>query len=556
MLSLLAWLFGPIFAKELVEVGRRRRTYITRTIYGIALLTIVSLIWMSRQQYPYGYEGTTISEMASEARDLFEAVCCEQFFGVLLLTPAIVCGLIAGEREAHTLDTLLSSPLSNSQIIFGKFASRAAVVLCLVLGGVPVLALLSLFGGIDLTSIGLVALVTVLGFLFTGSVSLCISSRTSSVMGAMILSYLILATYILVVPFLVVIIVEMGGISSSLGDTATGAIILINPMFTFFASCFENAHYEFARYAGPNFLFWSYVTPLTLAAVSLLISFGSLRRTERTRRAKRTVWFPYWRRRLGESLHSSGRINPLVLRGLQSQPYGGRGILRLSVGTLTAMTVLAMLLTYLLNLNGGGDEVRVVILCAVWLVTGIITTMIAATSIARDRRRGFFEHVLLTPLTVREMVDGGYGAVLAHLHSVWALSSLVSLALVINLDISFASGFILLAINFAFGALLVAFGVACSFTASIPQQALIPTLIFASSVVIGPFLLDGLYLSIIFAWFFTAIAIPVAVWVVRRRLNATTAGVYHGVVYLTLISLAVGWVRTLGGWIYHRANAS
>lgn len=68
---------------------------------------------------------------------------------VLGLTPALVADAIASERQNKTLHDLLVSRLRSDEIVWGKLAARllsVAVFPALVL---PVLSLVSLFGGVS-----------------------------------------------------------------------------------------------------------------------------------------------------------------------------------------------------------------------------------------------------------------------------------------------------------------------------------------------------------------------------------------------------------------------
>ncbi|HEV3202729.1 MAG TPA: hypothetical protein VGY77_00030, partial [Gemmataceae bacterium] len=49
MLRWLAAIAGPIFAKELVEMGRRKRYFINRIFYGLVLLFSLYVVWESNR---------------------------------------------------------------------------------------------------------------------------------------------------------------------------------------------------------------------------------------------------------------------------------------------------------------------------------------------------------------------------------------------------------------------------------------------------------------------------------------------------------------------------
>ena len=68
---------------------------------------------------------------------------------MLALTPALVAGVIADEKQRKTLHYLMASPLTGSEIVLGKLLVRMLYVAVLLGVSVPVLSLLVLLGGID-----------------------------------------------------------------------------------------------------------------------------------------------------------------------------------------------------------------------------------------------------------------------------------------------------------------------------------------------------------------------------------------------------------------------
>ena len=68
---------------------------------------------------------------------------------MLLLTPALVAGVIADEKQRKTLHYLMASRLSSAEIVLGKLLVRMLYVTVLLGVSLPVLSLLVLLGGID-----------------------------------------------------------------------------------------------------------------------------------------------------------------------------------------------------------------------------------------------------------------------------------------------------------------------------------------------------------------------------------------------------------------------
>jgi ABC-type transport system involved in multi-copper enzyme maturation permease subunit len=106
-----------------------------------------------------------------------------------VLTPAYLAGAVAGERERRTLDVLFTTELTNGDIVLGKLAARAAHLGGVLLAGLPLLALIQLWGGVDGRLLAAAFLVMGLDLLTVGAVSVLVSAHARTVSGALLASY-------------------------------------------------------------------------------------------------------------------------------------------------------------------------------------------------------------------------------------------------------------------------------------------------------------------------------------------------------------------------------
>ena len=74
MLGRIAALLGPIFAKEIIEIARRRRYYLTRALYGSVLLFVLFLVWQDNRWHLQQAGAGSLNAMARVAQELFHAV--------------------------------------------------------------------------------------------------------------------------------------------------------------------------------------------------------------------------------------------------------------------------------------------------------------------------------------------------------------------------------------------------------------------------------------------------------------------------------------------------
>ncbi len=143
-------LLGPVFSAELVTTSRRPRYYVIRLIYGsVILLQVYSTYEGNAWRFGPGRPAPTLGDMADFGRQMFSSLAIIQAIAVLVLTPALVGGAIAEERRRKTLHYLLASRLTGFEIVAGKLAAGLLQVAVLVALGMPVVALIGLFGGVD-----------------------------------------------------------------------------------------------------------------------------------------------------------------------------------------------------------------------------------------------------------------------------------------------------------------------------------------------------------------------------------------------------------------------
>lgn len=141
-------LFGPVLFYELVQIARRKRYFVLRTLYACLLLFLLCwlfLVWLIDSRSG----GIRATEMTKFSESFFYLFMTVQFLLVGILTPAYTAGSIAEEKDRKTLEFLLATDLRNREIVLGKLAARLANIFLLILTGLPILSLLQVIGGID-----------------------------------------------------------------------------------------------------------------------------------------------------------------------------------------------------------------------------------------------------------------------------------------------------------------------------------------------------------------------------------------------------------------------
>ncbi|QEH32043.1 ABC-2 family transporter protein [Aquisphaera giovannonii] len=144
---------GPVFTFELLRTSRRGSFYVMRAAYAAILLWAFYTVYQT--WVTWGGDEPPMTAMKALAISSFGAVAVSQVAFILAITPALVAGVIAEEKQRKTLHYLLASRLSGPEIVLGKLLARMLHAAVLLAVGFPVLSLLVLLGGIDPRLIGL-----------------------------------------------------------------------------------------------------------------------------------------------------------------------------------------------------------------------------------------------------------------------------------------------------------------------------------------------------------------------------------------------------------------
>lgn len=116
-----------------------------------------------------------LSDLAKSGAWLFAITAYGQVILVCLLAPLFMAGAIQSEQSGETMDILLTTPLSNLQIVLGSLSGRLFFVLVLLLSGLPLFSVLLIFGGVPINSVFVAFAVAGLTAILVGSVAIALS---------------------------------------------------------------------------------------------------------------------------------------------------------------------------------------------------------------------------------------------------------------------------------------------------------------------------------------------------------------------------------------------
>jgi len=408
---------GPLLAVEMLGVGRSRRYFVLRAVYALAALL---LLWMAYeaavgQGWQAGQANVSLQRMARAASAFFVSYSWLQLLAILLLTPGLVAGSIATERERRTIEYLFATDLSNAEIVFGKTLARLLLVAQLLVTGLPILMLFRLLGGLPANLVlASLALAASSAFLLT-SLSMCLSVWSPTARDATVRVYAVAAVLLLLPLGLFPVFQSLAGGS---GGTAIAREIWLqslelNPLYLLGQAvslpAASGAGFDAARIyrmAG-----WH----AALAVGGLALATAAVRRVHlrEASRGDRGPWLfrrslplPRWRLPLGD--------HPVVWKELfaagTKTRLGAAG--RIAIGLLIAWT-LAMTVGSFWSAAGGTEFQRRnaaqfsafmmgVVACGALLVLAAR----GAALITYEKERDTWTSLLATPLSGAEIVLG------------------------------------------------------------------------------------------------------------------------------------------------------
>ena len=176
---------NPVYKNELKMSARSMQIPVLAVIFN-SILSVVTLSVLYSIRQGYIRNG---SEPYSSMMLLYVVVLTIEVVLLCLFVPSAAGGSIAGERERQTLDILLSSRMSVGEIVMGKLLSCISTAVLLVLTSVPILAVTSMYGGMQLSVLYQSAAYVGFFILFIGSIGVFCSCRFKKTTYASISAY-------------------------------------------------------------------------------------------------------------------------------------------------------------------------------------------------------------------------------------------------------------------------------------------------------------------------------------------------------------------------------
>lgn len=417
---------NPIVVRIVQGSSQRMRDFWVRVGYLGALIMLVLIGLL-------GGEGmgsnATITDLAKAGTKVFNLVAQGQVILVCLIAPMFMAGAINQERQGETFDILLTTPLSNLQIVLGSLLSRLYFILALLLSGLPLFSVLLIFGGVPIRAVFVAFIVSALAALLVGSVAVTISVLRTGGRKAVFVFIVSIAAY-LVGSYAIDFMLR----ASAATPGQTTWLTPLNPLLVLLSSFDPNYRPPSSSEAGG--LSGYYMTnPLgAFTLITLLISgvlmLFSATLVRRLGQGEALIPLPAsWRRVLrltpaGERTRPPRTVwqNPIAWKESKARGKVAAGILArwgfLVIGIVAAIVLVVMFhgdkLPHVAGPLGGvavdqGPAFRMILLAMLWLEIAIIVMVaiyMSAGSVSKEREDGTLDLLLTTPITPKYYVWG------------------------------------------------------------------------------------------------------------------------------------------------------
>jgi ABC-type Na+ efflux pump permease subunit len=393
-------MLGPIFVREFQTVPRRGGHYLARA----ASLGLLWIIGLTAWQAAVGWHRTALlGETARFGLLLF------QIFTFILLTLLVffaalsAASTVAQEKDRRTFILLLLTDMRDYEIVLGKLLGSLLPIALLLLGAVPVLAMLLLLGGIDPEQVLQAVLILAATAFGSGSLGGLIALWRDRTFQSLALSVLFLVLYLCLVR-------AIGFIPSLPLETVETAQAWLDP-FLALQSVLEPPIGR--RTIHPAY---GYFVVMMLISVSINL-LGIVRLRKWNPRGE-----PIMQRERPQDEEDKDRArahaapgvvrqvweNPILWREIRTFAYGTRPLLI----KIAYFIVIGLICFYALSgpISGaaGGRQSTSVIygLVPVAVLSMLLVSAQAVTSITSERDGGALDLLLVTDLSPKEFIFG------------------------------------------------------------------------------------------------------------------------------------------------------
>ena len=428
-IALAVWRLLPAnpIVLRVVQGGSKRIQHLWVRVLYLLILFGVMLI----AQFANSSSGQSLTSLAKSSTRIFEIIATLQLAMMCFLSPIFTAGAISQEKDAETFNVLLTTPLTNAQIVLGSLGSRLFFVMALLVAGLPIFSITMIFGGVTSEQIFLSFGIAGSTAILTGSLAILVSVVRVGSRGTIFSFYVGIAFYLFaglvlgMSPWTYVQESIIPGV-----NTGMTWLAIIHPYYALEVAlnlirppeAVAVAHYAWPlnhMLASPQ---WAYMA-LTLLTSIVLVGFSTIFLRSGIKQGEagfiRRLQLKFGRKKTGdERRHRIRKVwaNPIAWReAVTKASAASSGAMRYSYLIGGAVAGALFLYAYgsgWMNISAGPNprtvarEWLIGIVMVEFLVVLLMAANTAATAITRERDDGTMELLLTTPLTSKYIVWG------------------------------------------------------------------------------------------------------------------------------------------------------
>src|SRR5215213_8280820 len=182
-----------MFTREAAVAQRRESFFAARSLFVAALFALTLTAW---QLLVGSQRLESIGDLAWFGAAAFQLLAPLQLAVAVPFSALLVASAVALEKDRKTLDLLLLTSLSNSELVLGKLLAGMLSVIVVVVATLPLLMIIALLGGVSNGQILRVQAVTLASALLAGSLGSTIALWREKTFQALAMTLLVLVLWL------------------------------------------------------------------------------------------------------------------------------------------------------------------------------------------------------------------------------------------------------------------------------------------------------------------------------------------------------------------------
>jgi ABC-type transport system involved in multi-copper enzyme maturation permease subunit len=397
---------GPVFTRQAAIAPRRVWFYAARTLFVAALFGIVLTSW---QLLVGSQRVENLGDLAWFGAAVTQILAPLQLAVALPFSALLVASAVALEKDRKTLELLLMTNLSNSELVLGKLLAGMLTVVMVVVAALPLMMLLALLGGVSTGQILRIEIVTLASAFVAGSLGSTIALWREKTFQALAMTALVIVLWLVAWE-----IIAAGALGRELAGIPVDTwATVMSPWRAIHAAAepvFGVAG-ESSLALGPVGLHAA--AAIGLAIVLNLISILRVRVWNPTREIQLTDDEEPVNPAAGADVHRApGRVrqvwdNPVLWREVCTRAYGRKTIIiRIAYWVVFAVCVAALVASGDRSSGEQGASAAAQSVTSLMVVSLILLNAAAVTALTSERDSRALDLLLVTDLSPKEIVFG------------------------------------------------------------------------------------------------------------------------------------------------------